>query len=154
MKISEVLKPDKIICQLKSKNKDEVIEELLNLFKDDERILDFDDVKSAVMEREKIMSTGVGSGLGIPHCKTNKVNGIITAFGKSDNPINYQALDGKPVYLVFLLIGRDNLIAPQIKLLSRISLIMNKELFREKIKLSNTAEEIYNLFVEEEKNLP
>jgi len=153
MKISEVLKPQTVIPELKGTTKNEVIDELINLFKDDERIIDLVEVKNGVLEREKIMSTGVGHGFGIPHCKTNKVTEIVAAFGKTKEPIDFEALDGDPVNLIFLLIGKDNLVAPHIKLLSRISLLMNKSEVRDKINAASTVEDIYSVFVEEEKNI-
>ncbi|MGK9368526.1 PTS sugar transporter subunit IIA [Melioribacter sp. Ez-97] len=151
MKVSEILQPDKIIPSLKGRSKTEVINELVDLFKDDERVKDLEGVREAVHEREKIMSTGVGKGFAIPHAKSNGVNDIIAAFGKLDEPIDFQALDGQPVNLVFLLVGKENLVGPHIKLLSRISRMMNNEEFRENLAKARTAEEIYNLFVEEEK---
>jgi len=153
MKICEVLNPSTIIPELKATTKEEAIDELLSLFKDDKRVLDLDDVKNSVIEREKIMSTGVGHGFGIPHCKTNRVTEILAAFGKCKEPIDFEALDGKPVSLIFLLIGKDNLVAPHIKLLSRISLLMNKSEVREKINSSNTAEEIFSIVESEESKI-
>ena len=70
------------------------------------------------------MSTGVGNGFAIPHGKTDAVSEIVAAFGITAEPINYAALDEKPVRLVFLLVGRDNLVGPHIKLLSRISRLL------------------------------
>lgn len=150
MKISDVLTKDKIIPEIKSVSKKDIIYELIDLFKDDERIIDLEEVKSSVMEREKIMSTGVGHGFGIPHCKTNKVTEILAAFGKTKKPVDFEALDGEPVNLFFLLIGKDNLVAPHIKLLSRISLLMNREEVRENLKRAKTAEEIYDIFKDSE----
>ena len=106
MKICEVLKPSNIIPDLDVDSKEAAIDELLNLFRKDERIIDIEEVKKAVIEREKIMSTGVGHGFGIPHCKTNKVTEIVAAFGKTKKPIDFEALDGNPVNLIFLLIGK------------------------------------------------
>ncbi len=146
MKICEVLTKDNIIPELNAETKEEAITELLNLFKDDKRVTNLTEVKNAVMEREKIMSTGVGNGFGIPHCKTNKVDGILAAFGKPKNPIDFEALDGNPVGLIFLLICNDNLVAPHIKLLSRISLIMNNEDTRNKLSSVKTVDEIFSIF--------
>ena len=151
MKLCEILSKDKIISEFRSKSKDDIINEIVDLFKDDSRIDDIEEVRSAVREREKIMSTGVGKGFAIPHAKTDGVNDIIAAFGKSSVPIDFEALDGKPVQLVFLLIGRTNLVGPHIKLLSRISRMMNKDEFRESLLKASTAEEIYKIFCHEEK---
>src|SRR3989339_1000124 len=151
MKICEILRVDKIIPSLQGKEKTDVVNELVDLFKDDERVKDLDGMRNAVHEREKIMSTGVGKGFAIPHAKTNSVNEIVAAFGKLDEPIDFQALDEQPVNLVFLLVGKENLVGPHIKLLSRISRMMNKDEFREGLSKAKTAKEIYSLFENEEK---
>ena len=153
MTICEVLKPENVIPELKGTTKEEIIDELINLFKNDPRVSDITEVKKAVLEREKIMSTGVGHGFGIPHCKTNKVTEILAAFGKTKQPVDFDSLDGKPVNLLFLLIGKDNLVAPHIKLLSRISLLMNKGEIRESLLTAKTASDMYKIFQEEESNI-
>ncbi len=153
MKISEVLELKNVVYELKGSTKTEVIDEMINLFANDERVVDLDNVRASVYEREEIMSTGVGHGFGIPHCKTHGVTEIVAAFGKTKEPIEFDALDGNPVNLVFLLIGKDNLVAPHIKLLSRISLLMNKEEFRKNINDAKSSEEIFDLFINEEKNI-
>ncbi len=152
MKVADLLKDNFIIAELSSSGKEEVINELIELFKGDPRVNDLDKVKEAVLEREKIMSTGVGKGFAIPHGKTNHVNDILGAFGKSTKPIDYQSLDQQPVHLVFLLVGKDNLVSTHIKLLSRISRMMNKDEFRNSLIEAKTKEEILNLFTKEEEN--
>lgn len=152
MKICDIIKTDRIIAELKGQSKEDIINELIDLFKDDERVVNLEKVRTAVLEREKIMSTGVGKGFAIPHGKTDAVNEIIAAFGKTSKPIDFAALDEQPVYLVFLLVGKDNLVGPHIKLLSRISRMMNKDEFRDKLLKAETAEEIHSIFLEEETN--
>ena len=152
MKVSELLKPEFIISDLKGESKEEIINELIDLFKDDPRVEDIEKVRSAVLEREKVMSTGVGKGFAIPHGKTNVVKEIIGAFGKIKDGIDYESLDGNPVNLVFLLVGKDNLISTHIKLLSRISRLMNKDDFRHRLVEANSADEIVKLFSEEEEH--
>jgi mannitol/fructose-specific phosphotransferase system IIA component (Ntr-type) len=98
------------------------------------------------------MSTGVGKGFAIPHGKTNFVKEILAAFGKTKRDIDYQALDGQPVHLVFLLIGKDNLVSTHIKLLSRISRMMNKEDFRNKLLEAVSNEDILKIFEQEEES--
>ena len=152
MKVADLLKDGFIISDLKGTGKDEVINELIDLFNGDPRVNDIDKIREAVLEREKIMSTGVGKGFAIPHGKTNHVNEILGAFGKTNNPIDYQSLDQQPVHLVFLLVGKDNLVSTHIKLLSRISRMMNKDEFRNSLLEAKSNEEILNLFKKEEEN--
>jgi fructose-specific phosphotransferase system IIA component len=152
MKLADILKTEYIIAELKGEKKEDIINELIDLHKDDTRIKDIDKVRDSVLEREKIMSTGVGKGFAIPHGKTGAVNEIIAAFGKTKRPIDYQALDNQPVHLVFLLVGKDNLVSTHIKLLSRISRMMNKDEFRNKLLDARTEEEIMDIFKKEEEN--
>ena len=152
MKVSELLEDKYILTEFKSNSKEEVINELIDLFKDDPKVDDLEKVRSAVLDREKIMSTGVGKGFAIPHGKTSAVKDVIAAFGKSNKDIDYDALDGNPVHLVFLLVGRDDTVSKHIKLLSRISRLMNKDDFRQKLLEANSKEEILNVFKEEEEH--
>jgi fructose-specific phosphotransferase system IIA component len=152
MKVSDLLKPEFIIPNVKGESKEEVINELIDLFKGDPRVEDLEKVRSAVLEREKVMSTGVGKGFAIPHGKTNAVKEIIGAFGRVPDGIDYDSLDGNPVQLIFLLVGKDNLISTHIKLLSRISRLMNKDDFRHRLIEANNSQEIIKLFSEEEEH--
>ena len=152
MKVHELLNPKYILTDFKSDNKDKVINELVDLLKDDERVIDLEEVRKCVFDREKIMSTGVGKGFAIPHGKTNSVTDIIAVFGKSKEPIEYNSLDGEPVNLVFLMIGKDTLVSKHIKLLSRISRLMNNDEFREKLVNADSKESILKIFEEEEQS--
>jgi fructose-specific phosphotransferase system IIA component len=152
MKVFELLNTKYVLTEFKSENKDDVINELIELLKGDERILDLDDVRKCVFDREKIMSTGVGKGFAIPHGKTNSVSDILAAFGKSEKPIDYNSLDGEPVHLVFLLIGKENLVGKHIKLLSRISRLMNNDEFRKRLIEAESKESILKIFKEEEQS--
>jgi len=151
MKISELLKEKYILTEFKSADKAEIINEMIDLFNDDERVSNLEEVRKCVLDREKIMSTGVGKGFAIPHGKTNSVNDIIAAFGKSDIPVDYNALDGNPVQLIFLMVGQETLVGSHIKVLSRISRIMNNDDFRAILIEAKSKEEILNAFENEEK---
>jgi fructose PTS system EIIBC or EIIC component len=152
MKVHELLNLKYVLTEFQSENKNDVINELVDLLKGDERIIDLEEVRKCVFEREEKMSTGVGKGFAIPHGKTNSVNDILAAFGKSETPIEYNSLDGEPVHLVFLLIGKENLVAKHIKLLSRISRLMNNEEFRKKLVEADSKESILKIFTDEEQN--
>jgi PTS system fructose-specific IIC component len=152
MKVYELLDTKNILTEFKSENKDDVINELVDLLKGDERVTDLEEIRKCVFEREEKMSTGVGKGFAIPHGKTNSVTDILAAFGKSEKPIDYNSLDGEPVHLVFLLIGKENLLAKHIKLLSRISRMMNNEEFRKRLVQAESKESILKLFQEEEQS--
>jgi fructose-specific phosphotransferase system IIA component len=152
MKISDILDEKLVITNLPGNEKEEIIDGLINLVAQSPKVLDKDKVRTAIFEREKIMSTGVGNGFAVPHGKTDAVSDIVAAFGVTAQPIPYQSLDEKPVRLVFLLVGKENLVGPHIKLLSRISRLMNKEEFRNKLLDAKTPQEIISTFKQEEAN--
>lgn len=152
MKVHELLDIKYILTEFKSENKNDVINELVDLLNGDSRILDLEEVRKCVFEREEKMSTGVGKGFAIPHGKTNSITDIIAAFGKSERPIEYNSLDGEPVHLVFLLVGKETLLAKHIKLLSRISRLMNNEEFRKKLIEAESKESILKIFQDEEQS--
>ncbi len=150
MKISDILTETLVVTQLAGTSKDEIIDAMIDLVASSPKVVDKDRVREAIFEREKIMSTGVGNGFAIPHGKTDAVTDIVAAFGVTAEDIDYQSLDEKPVRLVFLLVGKDSMVGPHIKLLSRISRLMNKEEFRRRLLEARTSREILDLFRQEE----
>jgi fructose-specific phosphotransferase system IIA component len=152
MKVHELLNNKVVISELKGRSKEDIINELVDLFRNDPRVTDLERVRQSVLEREKIMSTGVGKGFAIPHGKTGAVSEVLAAFGKTSSPVEYEALDNQPVNLVFLLVGKENLVSTHIKLLSRISRMMNKDEFRKALAQAVTNEDIINMFKKEEEN--
>ena len=150
MKIGEILTEDMVVTGLEGVTKDDIIDAMIELVSKSPKVVDKEKVREAIFEREKIMSTGVGNGFAIPHGKTDAVSDIVAAFAVTAEPIDYQSLDEKPVRLVFLLVGKDNMVGPHIKLLSRISRLMNKEEFRKRLTDLKTPREILETFKKEE----
>ncbi len=152
MKVFELLEEEFVLTDFKSYKKEDIINELIDLYAGNEMVVNLEDVRKAVLDREKVMSTGIGNSFAIPHGKTNSIKDIIAAFGKTIHPVDYEALDGEPVHLVFLLVGKDTLVSKHIKSLSRISRLMNKDDFRQKLVEAKSKSEILKIFEEEEKN--
>src|SRR6202142_829210 len=150
MKISDILTENLVATGLPGSTKNEIIDAMNDLVASSPKVTDKEKVRTAIFEREKIMSTGVGNGFAIPHGKTDAVSDIVAAFGVTAEPISYQSLDEKPVRLVFLLVGKENLVGPHIKLLSRISRLMNKEDFRNRLLETKTPQDVLAIFKQEE----
>ncbi len=150
MRISDILTEDLVVTGLEGDTKDDILDAMIGLVATSPRVLDREKVRTAIFEREKIMSTGVGNGFAIPHGKTDAVSDIVAAFAVTAAPIDYDSLDEKPVRLVFLLVGKENLVGPHIKLLSRISRLMNKEEFRARLLECKSPREILDRFRQEE----
>jgi mannitol/fructose-specific phosphotransferase system IIA component (Ntr-type) len=153
MNVCDILNVDKIKVDFKTGDKFGVINELVDLIAGDPKINDIDETRSAIIDREEIQSTGVGSGFAIPHAKTDGVKDMIAAFGRLPAPIEFESIDKQPVNLVFLMVAQESAVGPHIKMLSRISRLMSSESFRESLIKAGTSEEIYELFKTEENNL-
>ncbi|NOX67445.1 MAG: PTS sugar transporter subunit IIA [Chlorobi bacterium] len=153
MNVSDILNKKRIITEFKGTSKEDVINEMIDTLKDNENVIDLEKVRQVVLEREKIMSTGIGNGFAIPHGKTDGVKEIVAVFAKLKEPIDFDSVDGKPVNMIFLMVGREDAVSDHIKMLSRISRIMNKEEIHNKLLLAETADEILDIFEQEERNL-
>jgi len=150
MKLTDILSPERVDLDLDATTKDEVIERLVDLVAASLNGVDHAAVLRAVRAREELMSTGVGNSVAIPHGKTNAVTSLVAAFGRCSEPVEYEALDGQPVSLVFLLVGPEDAAGPHIKALSRISRLLSYEEFRHHLARAGTADEILAAIAAEE----
>lgn len=152
MKISEILTEDLISVGMEPKDKDDSIRMMIDIAARSGKILNKEKVSESVFEREKLVSTGVGKGFAIPHGKTDEISDVTAAFGITKTPIDFDSIDSEPVKFIFLLIGKDSLLNTHIKLLSRISRIMNNDKFRDKLEGAKDSREVLELFRKEEEN--
>ena len=152
MKISDILTEDVIEVKLVAIDKTEAINKMIDLANNSGKILDLEKVRKVVFEREKLVSTGVGKGFAIPHGKSDDISDIVAAFGIMAEPIDFDSIDSEKVSFIFLLVGKDSMLNMHIKLLSRISRLMNKDEFREKLLNAGTKAEVLTLFQKEEQN--
>ncbi len=150
MKLSELLNDNRILFNVTFENKEEAIKKMVDSLAGDPLVKDLNEVKKAVLEREQIMSTGVGNGFAIPHAKTKGADGFIAVFAKLTEPIDFNSHDGKPVNIIFMLIGKETMVSEHIKMLSRISRLMNNDEFRKNLVNASSKEEILSLLASEE----
>ena len=109
-----------------------------------------DEVLRAVRERETVLSTGIGGGVAIPHAKTNAVSSLRIAAGCTSEGVDYDALDGEPVRLCFLLVGPESDAGGHVKALSRIARVVRSEAVRERLVSATDAQEFLRLLDEAE----
>jgi len=150
MRISDILDESMIRTHVAGISKGEIIDQMIQIISTSPKVLDIEKVRTAIFDREKIMSTGVGNGFAIPHGKTDAVTDVVAAFAVTAKAIDYESLDEQPVRLIFLLVGKDSMVGPHIKLLSRISRLMNKEDFRAKLLTADSPKAVMEVFKTEE----
>lgn len=141
MKLSKFCGENLVEFNLKSSTKNGVIEELVDLAAGSNMIKDRDILLADVMEREELVTTGVGYGVAFPHAKTKSAKGIVIAFGRNDKGIDFDAMDHKAVNLFFLIAAPEDAIGAHLNVMARLSYLMKSEENREKLlKASSQAE--------------
>jgi fructose-specific phosphotransferase system IIA component len=146
VEIHRLLSEDSIRLGLPAETKDEVIDRMVDLLRGHRSVRNLDAARVAVFDREHVMSTGVGKGLALPHAKTDAVDETVAAFAVTRHPVEFGSIDGEPVRLVFLLIGTESAKSQHIKLLSRISRLMNQDSFRTQLLEATTRAEVMQIF--------
>ncbi len=150
MKISDILNEKIVSVDLECKDKDDAINKMVDLASKSGLMTDVEKVRKCVFDREKLVSTGVGKGFAIPHGKTDEIKDIVAAFAVLKDPIDFDSIDLEPVKFIFLIVGKESLLNAHIKLLSRISRLMNKDDFRERLEEAKSPQEVLKLFRDEE----
>lgn len=153
MKISEILNEKVVRVNFECSDKDYAINKMVELASKSGLMTDIDKVRQCVFDRENLVSTGVGKGFAIPHGKTDEIKDIVAAFSILKEPIDFDSIDLEPVKFIFLIIGKETLLNAHIKLLSRISRLMNKDEFRDKLSEAKSTEEVLKLFNDEEQSV-
>ena len=154
MKIVDFLNEKAITANIKSNNKEGIMRELVDLLAKAEGIKNKEDLVKTLLNREALGSTGIGQGVGIPHGKTNAVKKLVAAFGICHQGVNFDALDGEPVYIFFLLVAPEDSAGPHLKALARISRLLKDKFFRESLKALSDEKTILKLIREEDAKKP
>ena len=149
MKILDALQMEAILPDLKSGAKTEVLEELAAPVAHLAGI-HRNDLVQVLLERERLGSTGIGLGIGIPHGKLKTIDNLYIGFGLSRPGVDFESLDGQPTHIFFLLLTPENSTGLHLKLLARISRILKNEPFRQRLMQARTREEIFTIITEED----
>src|SRR5580698_1349798 len=153
MRLTEILKPQNIKVPLVSTAKSDAIGELVQLLADNHEVNDAKKVLDAVLEREATRTTGIGNGLAIPHGKCNGTDHLVMAIGRPATPVDFQAIDGRPVNLIWLLSSPPDKTGPHIHALARISRLMTIDKFRVALAAAKSSQEMYDAIISQESTL-
>ena len=154
MKIVDFLSEKAILPDLKANSKEEIVRELVDSLAKAEGIKNKEELVKVLLSREALGSTGIGQGVGIPHGKTNSIKKLVAAFGICHQGVNFDALDGEPVYIFFLLVAPEDSAGPHLKGLARISRLLRDKFFRESLKQLYDEKAILRLIREEDAKKP
>lgn len=150
MKITEFLDKQGIKIGIAATEKEDALGELVDVLAEIKEIGDKKNIVKALIERESLGSTGIGQGIAIPHGKSDRVKDIVAILGISKKGVNFEALDGEPVYIFFLLVAPKDTAGPHLKALAQISRLLRDSFFCDLLKRCKTSDEVYDLIRREE----
>ncbi|SFB11182.1 PTS system D-fructose-specific IIA component (F1P-forming), Frc family (TC 4.A.2.1.4)/PTS system D-fructose-specific IIB component (F1P-forming), Frc family (TC 4.A.2.1.4)/PTS system D-fructose-specific IIC component (F1P-forming), Frc family (TC 4.A.2.1.4) [Lentibacillus halodurans] len=146
MKINDLLRKDIMVMDMQAQNKSASIDEMVQTLEANSVINDADTFKEAILKREEQTSTGLGDGIAMPHAKTDAVNEPAVLFAKSENGLDFEALDGQPTYLFFMIAVPDGANDTHLQALAELSRILIDQVFVTQLKQASTPEEVQALF--------
>ncbi len=147
MQLDQIFNSGFINDNLQAKNKTEVLQELVKTVIDGGLKLDAAVVMEVLQQREKLGSTGIGDGVAIPHGKIPELEELVVAFGRSKEGISFDAIDGKPVNLFFLLLAPENSAGQHLKALAKISKMLKVVNFRKKLMDAKSRGDLYKAII-------
>jgi PTS system nitrogen regulatory IIA component len=150
MKITDILKKDFVITNLDGIDKNSVLKELSVFLEEKGAVKNKDTLLTALTEREKLGSTGIGENVAIPHAKLEEIDHIITLFGRSEKGVEFESLDKKPVHFICLVIAPSNSTGQHLKALARISRLLKNPVLREAVLGATGMDKIYSVLVDED----
>ena len=150
MRLTDTLKLQNVKLPLAATNKTDAIRELIDLLHASGDVTDSGKVLEAVLEREATRTTGIGYGLAIPHGRTAGAAGLTMALGRCAGQIDFQAIDGRPVSIVWLLVSPPDRSVAHIATLARITRLMMIDRFRSDMNKAASAEDMLKLIATQE----
>ena len=152
MNLSELFAEENIVAQLVATRKDEAIRELLGQLCATGKLpkAQLRDIEHALLRREALGSTGIGKGVGLPHAKHSEVKGVIGALGRSVQGVAFQALDDRPVHLVFLLLSSPDATEPYLAALRQVTTLLRDDDIRAFMHRAKDRSELVSLLRESE----
>lgn len=148
MKVSDLFSKECMILSLKAENKQDAISEMVNKLYEAGRITDIDTFKSGILKREAQTSTGLGDGIAMPHAKNEAVRQATVLFARSQSGIDYEALDGQPTYLFFMIAAPEGANETHLEALAMLSRMLLRPGLIDALKQVNSEDEVLHLLNE------
>lgn len=145
MKLSKFCDETLIKFDLEAKDKKSAIDELVGLVASSNMVKDAKQLAEDIKEREELVTTGVGYEVAFPHAKTRSVKGIVIAFARSEEGVDFDAMDHRPVRLFFLIAAPEDAIGAHLNVMARLSYLMKSEEQRKKLLEADSPGEVLQL---------
>ena len=150
MQLSELINENAIRLHLAARDKESCIKELVSLLESAHGVNTKGEILSKVLQRESMMSTGIGNGVAIPHGKTRLLDHLVAACGVAPAGIEFDSMDGEPATLFILLVSPESLRGPHVKALANVSRLLKEESVRNALRSASTPADFLRVLKEAE----
>ncbi len=152
IEFTDLLPVKRVVLQENSISKDELLQNMVSLFVDSPDVLCKEKVLSDILERELIMSTGIGAGVAIPHIHTNYINGVIVAFAVSKVSIDFDSMDKVPVNFIIMVLTSEEVRDEYLHTVAKFASLLRNHHIRELLVGSHSPKEVIDIMLEYEEN--
>lgn len=143
MKLTQYLKEEYIALGVDAEDKVQAIDQLVKLVEKELPEIDKKKLNKLILDREYLSSTGIGSGIAIPHARVEELKAHYIFFARSSHGIHFDSIDDKPVHLIFLILAPENANELHLKMLARVSKFLHDTSFREQLMMAKTNADVY-----------
>jgi len=143
MRLVNILSPNLTLCQSQGVSKKRTLESVAKFLAENALGLEADDVFMRLIQRERLGSTGIGNGIAIPHCRIPNCTEVIGALVSLDNPIDFEAIDDKPVDLIFVLLVPEESFSEHLETLAKLAELFNQDAFCHGLRQAQSDDELY-----------
>lgn len=150
IRLESILTPGRSLVNVPGGSKKRVLEQIANLIGQEVPELDTQDVFKSLIDREKLGSTGFGNGIAIPHCRLKGCNSPISALLHLDAPIDFDAIDGAPVDLLFVLLVPEAATDAHLELLRQIASMLDRKDVRDRLRAAASSTALYQVVLDEQ----
>ncbi len=150
MKVSEYMNKEQCIVSLSARTKEEAIVEIIGKLSASGKVIDRERFIADIMKRESLGSTGIGHHIAIPHAPTEGIESFLIGFGRSAEGIDFNSLDGEAVHLIFLMGTHPSELNMYLKLLAKLSKLLNEEAFRQSLMAAESVDEVMDIITRQE----
>lgn len=148
MQIESLLTPHRTRCGLEGGSKKRALELLASTVAQDIPTIDADDLFRRLVNRERLGSTGLGKGIAIPHCRIDNCTGPIGAMITLENPVDFDAIDGEPVDVLFALLVPEDAHDDHLKALATLAGAFNDTSFRQRLRQANSDDALFKTIIQ------
>ena len=153
MGFTDYLRKESIILDIEAPDKERALDEIVNVLVERGVIPDKEPYLTALIDRERLCSTGIGRGTAIPHAKLKDIDRILLAFARSRKGVDFDSLDKQPVHFIFVIFTPENVPEDYLLLLAHISRLAKDERFRKAVMGAVSEDEIFEVFEEKDREL-